>query len=128
MEAINAINGYQPREALSAQETSMVGLKPQESIFTENRRTQNPSEAKSSDTKVQASEETIKKIAEAMDKYIRSMENDLEIKIHEETGTILVKVISHETGEVIREIPPEELIELAAKMEEMTGVLLQKMV
>jgi len=79
-------------------------------------------------SRIQADEETVKRIAEAMDNYVRSIQSDLEIKIHQETGTVLVKVVSHETGEVIREIPPEALIELAEKMEEMTGVLFQKKV
>ena len=38
----------------------------------------------------------------------------------------MVKVISEEDGKVIREIPPKELLDLAAKMEEMTGALLNE--
>ncbi|HDR14137.1 MAG TPA: flagellar biosynthesis protein FlaG, partial [Desulfobacteraceae bacterium] len=37
-----------------------------------------------------------------------------------------VRVLSRESGEVIREIPPEEMLNLAAKMEEMTGALFNK--
>ena len=65
----------------------------------------------------------IDRIAKAMDNYIRSTDKDLKIKVHNETGQIMVKVISGEDGKVIREIPSEELLNLAAKVEEMTGVL-----
>ncbi len=68
----------------------------------------------------------IERIAEAMDKYVRSIQRDLDIQVHNETGTVMVKVLSRETGEVIREIPPEELLNLASKMEEVAGVLLNK--
>lgn len=68
----------------------------------------------------------IERIAEAMDKYVRSIQRDLDIQVHKESGTVMVKVLSRETGEVIREIPPEELLKLASKMEEVAGVLLNK--
>jgi flagellar protein FlaG len=69
--------------------------------------------------------ETTRRVAEAMDRYVRSMQNELEIKVDDESGKIVVKVISNDTGEVIREIPSEEMLKLAAKMEEMAGLLLR---
>jgi flagellar protein FlaG len=39
--------------------------------------------------------------------------------IHEGTGEIIVKLEDINTGEVIREIPPEKLLDLVAKMQEM---------
>jgi uncharacterized FlaG/YvyC family protein len=68
----------------------------------------------------------INRIAEAMDNYVRSVKRELKIQVHSETGDIMVKVISQESGKVIREIPPKELLDLAARMEEMTGTLLNE--
>ena len=65
----------------------------------------------------------IARIAEAMDKYVNSVQKDLHITFHSSTGKVMVKVISEEDGKVIREIPAEELLDLAAKLEEMTGAL-----
>ena len=65
----------------------------------------------------------INRIAEAMDSYVRSVRRDIKIQVHSETGNIMVKVISEDNGKVVREIPPKELLDLAAKMEEMTGAL-----
>lgn len=48
---------------------------------------------------------------------------DLQFSIHEATGRIFVKVIRGETGEIIREIPPEQVLNLAAKIDEMMGIL-----
>ena len=69
------------------------------------------------------SQDKIDCIAKAMDNYIRTADRDLKIKVHNGTGQIMVKVISGADGKVIREIPSEELLNLAAKVEEMTGVL-----
>lgn len=38
--------------------------------------------------------------------------------VHEGTGNIIVKLEDTETGEVIREIPPEKLLDLIAKIQE----------
>ena len=48
---------------------------------------------------------------------------DLEFSIHEATGRTLVRVIKGGTGEIIREIPPEQILNLAAKIDEMMGIL-----
>ena len=65
----------------------------------------------------------IENIAQALDQYVKSTQRDLKIQVHEATGNIMVKVISKEDGKVLREIPAEKMLNLAAKMEEMTGVL-----
>ena len=125
MEAISLIKGS-PSQADFSEQSPLRVESPQRPSDA----SQAPDTAgkKSVTQQIQAGEETVRRIAEAMDSYVRSIQNDLEIRIHEDTGTVMVKVISHETGEVIREIPPEELIDLAAKMEEMMGVLFQKRV
>lgn len=71
----------------------------------------------------EVSEAKIESIAQAMDNYVRSIQRDLKIRVHNDTGNIVVEVISGEDGKVIRQIPSENLLNLAAKMEEMTGVL-----
>lgn len=70
-----------------------------------------------------ASQEKIEKIAQAMEDYVNSVQRDLKIQVHKDTGTLMVKIISAEDGKTIREIPPEELLDLAAKMDEMLGAL-----
>lgn len=47
----------------------------------------------------------------------------LQFSLHEATGRTMVKVINKDTDDLIREIPPEEILDLAAKLDEMVGVL-----
>lgn len=68
-------------------------------------------------------QEKIQKIADAMDSYVSSIQRELQIQVHNKSGNLMVKVISKEDGKTIREIPPEELLNLAARMEELSGVL-----
>lgn len=52
----------------------------------------------------------------------------LSFTFHKETKSLIVRVIDPDTNKVIREIPPEELLELAARIEEMIGLLFDKRV
>ena len=47
----------------------------------------------------------------------------LNFSVDKETRTIVVRVIDDETGEVIREIPPPELLAIAKEMEKLKGIL-----
>jgi flagellar protein FlaG len=38
----------------------------------------------------------------------------------------MVKVVNKDTGNLIREIPPKEVLDLAAKLDEMIGILFDK--
>jgi len=50
----------------------------------------------------------------------------LSFRVDEETNRIVVKVIDTETDKVIKEIPPEQIVELAAKIREMIGLLVDE--
>jgi flagellar protein FlaG len=47
---------------------------------------------------------------------------------HEDTGQTVVRVVDKDTGKLIRQIPPQELLDLAAKLEDMMGMLFDKQV
>ena len=48
---------------------------------------------------------------------------DLQFSVHEASGEIMVTVREESSGEVIREIPPSEMLDLAARLGEMVGLL-----
>ncbi|HHV72899.1 MAG TPA: flagellar protein FlaG [Clostridia bacterium] len=50
----------------------------------------------------------------------------LEFSIHEATKEIMIKVIDTVKEEVIREIPPEKILDMVAKMMEMAGLLVDE--
>ncbi|MEE9466315.1 MAG: flagellar protein FlaG [Candidatus Neomarinimicrobiota bacterium] len=43
--------------------------------------------------------------------------------IDEETGRSVVRVLDKETGEVVRQVPPEELLALVARMRQLSGLI-----
>lgn len=72
-----------------------------------------------------------RKLIEAIEranKTLRGVNTSFEFTIHEKTKEIMVKVINSETNEVIREIPPEKILDLVAKMWELAGILVDERV
>ncbi len=67
--------------------------------------------------------EETKKLAEEIEKYLKDLNIKLSFKIDRKTHDIIVKIINRETGELIRQIPPQELLKLRQKLEELVGVL-----
>lgn len=61
-------------------------------------------------------------------KALQGPETTLDISIHEKTHDIMVKVLNKETGEVLREIPREQTLDLVAKMMEIAGILIDEKV
>ena len=52
----------------------------------------------------------------------------LKYSIDKELGQVIVKVVDAETDKVIKEIPPEELKRLYAKMKEAIGSIIDTMI
>lgn len=46
--------------------------------------------------------------------------------VHEETKRIMVQIIDQETGEVLNEIPPEKVLDLVARIQELVGLLVDE--
>ncbi|RED57602.1 flagellar protein FlaG [Cohnella lupini] len=70
-------------------------------------------------------------LIKAVDRAIKSLEGPtttFEVKVHEQTKAVMVKVFNKETGELIREIPPEKTLDLVVKMMEFAGILVDEKV
>jgi len=63
---------------------------------------------------------------EHSNKIIFSDDNKFEFKIHERTGRMMVKLVDNETGEVIKEIPPEKILDLVASIWDLVGILVDE--
>lgn len=74
------------------------------------------------------SEEEVIKAIERANKSLEGVFTQFEFSIHEKTKEIMVKVIDRETGELIREIPPEKILDLIAKLWELAGILVDERV
>lgn len=56
------------------------------------------------------------------------MNRSIQFSIDDESDNVVVKIIDKSSGEVISQIPPEEILKLRERMREMAGLLVEKTV
>lgn len=77
----------------------------------------------------QPSRERVEKSVDEMRSAVSdSASNNLQFSIDSDTGQTIVRVTDMQTGELIRQIPSEELVELAKSLDRMQGKLLRQQV
>jgi flagellar protein FlaG len=70
------------------------------------------------------SSDALREIAKDLQSGLNMIHNvDLQFSVHASSGRMMVIVKEASTGQVIREIPPREILNLAAKLDEMIGLI-----
>jgi flagellar protein FlaG len=80
----------------------------------------------------------IKNQVEELQQFNQSIDRTLQFKVDDELGVTIVRVLDKETEELIRQFPPEELLNLSRRLKDLnetgssgasqTGILLQEKV
>jgi len=68
----------------------------------------------------------LRKLAEQIQKNLERLydiQKKLIFKVHEASGKVMIIVAVESTGEVVREIPPSDMLSLAVKFDEINGLL-----
>ena len=78
----------------------------------------------------QATEPSVKEIRQAVEQVRRQVEakapNELSFSIDQETGRSVVRIVDRKTGEVLRQIPAQEMLDIAKSIDKMQGLLLKQ--
>jgi len=101
--------------------TSTSNVKTKENTLSDN----NPSSLKES-TNYKVSEKTISKAVDNVNKKLDKSNTECKFSVHKATGQITVKVMNKETGDVIKEIPSEKILDIVATALEMAGILMDE--
>lgn len=70
--------------------------------------------------------ESVQQAVDAINSALNVMEKDVNLKIHPETNRVIVQIIDAETNQVIKEIPPEKILNLVLKLEELLGFVIDE--
>ena len=73
-------------------------------------------------------EQELEDIIEEMNQIVDLSDRYLSFRLHDETETLMTQVINMNTEEIIREMPPEEMLDLSAKISRMVGLILDETV
>jgi len=73
-------------------------------------------------------EKEVKESVKDVNEIVDQVKEGLSFQIHEDTEELMVQVIDVNTDEVIKELPPEEMLDLKARIHEMVGILIDEKV
>ena len=66
----------------------------------------------------------VKQAAAELDKALQQQSSDLSVSVDETTGTMVVRITDSNTGEVVKQIPPKQLMEANISMNKIVGLLI----
>lgn len=67
--------------------------------------------------------EEIEGLAQEVQDYFSELNISLDFHLDDKTKEMVVRVVDRETGEIIRQLPPDDLLQLREKLVELRGVL-----
>jgi flagellar protein FlaG len=70
----------------------------------------------------------VKAAAAQIDSYLKSVGREVQFRVDDDTGMTVVTVRATATGDVIRQIPNEEVLQLARSLKSGSGALLDLVV
>lgn len=70
--------------------------------------------------------ETLKAAVEKTQEFVNLKTNDIQFSLDEDLSRMVVKVIDKSTKDVIRQIPSEEMLEIAKALERLQGLLVKE--
>ncbi|MBA6354503.1 flagellar protein FlaG [Colwellia sp. BRX8-3] len=71
--------------------------------------------------KVLISSEQLEKVAQNLQDFVGEMNKGLEFSVDKDSGRDVIKVIDKKSGNLIKQYPTEEVLDLVAKLSEATG-------
>ncbi|NIA28955.1 MAG: flagellar biosynthesis protein FlaG [Actinobacteria bacterium] len=95
--------------------------------FLQERSTQTERDVgKSEGQNIKVTDAKLQQATKAMAKIAQAMNSHLNFSVDKSTGKTVVKIINGDTGEVIRQIPPEETLRIMSKMRDVIGLLFDR--
>lgn len=73
-------------------------------------------------------EERTKAAAEKINEFIESFTRDIQFTIDRDSERVVLKVVDRKSGDVIRQIPSEEALEIAKALDELKGLIIKEKV
>lgn len=72
--------------------------------------------------------EVFAKIVDELKKDFHVFNTAISFTVDKDTGDTIIQILDRETNEVIRQIPPNEMLRLAARLSEIIGLLIDETV
>lgn len=125
-----ALSAARPLEGQASREASRVREDLQQNVPVKDAQASSPGFVVQAEGSQQASAKrpTDRDLAEAVkaiNQHIQTLRRELQFNVDEKSGRVVIKVVDLETQDVIRQIPPEEVLALCQRLPEDKGLLLK---
>ncbi len=87
---------------------------------------QNSQNNKSSTNTNGINKNDVKSLVQKLNDSISTLNDSVKFSYSEDAKALIVKVVDTKTGQVIRQIPPEELVKLEASLSQSIGIIFNK--
>lgn len=81
---------------------------------------------KKNDNVSNSEKKQIKNSVNNLNKLLQKENTHVEYKIHKYFGDVILKIVDNNTKEVVKEMPPEKILDMIQKMCEMDGLFVDK--
>ena len=120
--AVSSMDGYDAPQPNAAE--SSVQDSPQQTAM-------NAAQKQEQDSRAQAQHEPLTEeqtsfITEQLNEIMRNIDVNLQFQYHKEVNFMSVRMLDKKTGEVLREVPPEAMVEHMIKVHDWIGAFLDK--
>lgn len=111
--------------------TDFQSLSNEKDYVEENKKVKSAAASDKESTKDLDQQQTLneEQVQQAVDKINKTMETyntELRFQLHEKSGEYIVKIISTKDKKVIREVPPEKVLNMVAYFKELLGLIVDK--
>lgn len=69
--------------------------------------------------------EDVGEVVDRLRSQVQNLQRDLSFSVDDSSGEVVVRVVDGESGKVVRQIPSEELLRLAERLDEMRSLLFE---
>ncbi|GAV26149.1 hypothetical protein ciss_20820 [Carboxydothermus islandicus] len=111
------MNSIDPLKLTNVNLLKASAVEPVKNILNEPREEKNLETGNINKNQLEAAVEKLNKVVNSF------TPTELKFEIHEDSKELMVKVINAETKEVIREIPPHQVLEIVAEIKKLLGIL-----
>ena len=114
---VQNIETVSPEHTSTVQSSQPVVIQP---VFSENESAGNEGK------KNQANDKQMQMAVSNANNKMRQSKTKAEFSYHEPTKSVSIRIMDEETNEVIKEIPPEETLNMIVKMWELAGIMVDE--
>lgn len=117
--SIQSITTQAPAVAVTSTGTAPLPARskaPAETASSNSLATGNPAEQR----------QQLEAAVKAVQEFTRPMSGNLEFSMDDQTGKTIIKVVDTATNELIRQIPSEEMLEIARALDRLQGILVRQ--